>query len=606
MQKQIRSSGKFIAALVLSLGLNHSLQADAVVNQPTDAALRSAVASGGNITFSIDGAITLNSAIVINQNTTIDATSRSITINGAAATRLFEVSSGVQAKFISLNLVNGKFQPPAAPSGAPSTNAYGAAIFNQLGQVVLLNCVVSNNLALGGGFQSVRTGWPHGSALGGALYSQGGFVSATNCLFISNKAQGGTSSGSFTGEHGGHAMGGAITMDGGTIVLEDCRFDLNSAFAGPGSRPGVGGVAYGGAIFLTNQIAADISNSQIVSNTARGGGSALSSTGIAEGGALWNNGPLELSETIAIGNLAKGVNAVSHGGAIYNSGNLNGSRIALANNTALGGDGISVAGVTTDGFSGMGAGIFNTGALSITNSTFLKNVAMGGAGTSKKTGGAFGAGIQNSNGQVSLEYCTFAYNSTIAGTYGTSLGETKGTDLYFTNGTVNAHATIFASIANGAVFGTITDQGYNMAADNSAAFTSSTSLNLADPTFGPAAATYVPLAFGSPAINSGDPANFPATDQLGITRPKGSAPDRGAVEFNEIAFAGIVTSTPGTATVWIVNRNEAGYIIQQSTDLITWTEAARTNSTTGDPIEFNLPASQAGGTATFWRVISQP
>ncbi len=38
------------------------------------------------------------------------------------------------------------------------------------------------------------------------------------------------------------------------------------------------------------------------------------------------------------------------------------------------------------------------------------------------------------------------------------------------------------------------------------------------------------LLDGSPAIDTANPAAYPATDQRGITRPQGAGPDVGAVE----------------------------------------------------------------------------
>jgi len=101
---------------------------------------------------------------------------------------------------------------------------------------------------------------------------------------------------------------------------------------------------------------------------------------------------------------------------------------------------------------------------------------------------------------------------------------------------VRAHNSIFASVNPDAIsesiFGLVIDDGYNIAIDNSAGFTQPTSLNNTDPKFGVPTATYIPLTAQSPAIDSADPSNFPAIDQIWTPRPAGRGPDRGAIEFH--------------------------------------------------------------------------
>ena len=52
------------------------------------------------------------------------------------------------------------------------------------------------------------------------------------------------------------------------------------------------------------------------------------------------------------------------------------------------------------------------------------------------------------------------------------------------------------------------------------------SLGLVDPAHGD-----LRTGPGSPAIDAGDPASFPATDVTGAPRPRGRAPDAGAYEI---------------------------------------------------------------------------
>jgi hypothetical protein len=257
----------------------------------------------------------------------------------------------------------------------------------------------------------------------------------------------------------------------------------------------------------------------------------------------------------------------------------------------------------------MGGGLFNSGTAAITNVTFLDNLALGGEGVSSfgqiHSGDAFGGGVYTEAGQIAFSFCTFASNKTAFGKYGLP-GEAKGSDLYIKSGEASSGGSVFGSTTNGSVFGTVTDGGFNLIVDNSAAFSTATSLSFIDPKFGPAMETYIPLGPGSPALNSADPVNFPTTDQLGTTRPKGSGPDRGAIEFNGFWLEGLTVLSSDTVRVTVANQSGAAYIVQQSTDLNSWTEAARSNTTTTEPQQFTLPISPNGGTASFWRVISQP
>jgi hypothetical protein len=58
-----------------------------------------------------------------------------------------------------------------------------------------------------------------------------------------------------------------------------------------------------------------------------------------------------------------------------------------------------------------------------------------------------------------------------------------------------------------------------------------TDQNVADLGFVDAAAFDLRLLTTSPAIDAGDPANFPATDIFGTPRPLGLGPDAGAHEL---------------------------------------------------------------------------
>ena len=74
-----------------------------------------------------------------------------------------------------------------------------------------------------------------------------------------------------------------------------------------------------------------------------------------------------------------------------------------------------------------------------------------------------------------------------------------------------------------------------LATGSSTRVTSTTDTVVADALLGPLADNGGPtlthaLLAGSPAIDAGDPATAPATDQRGVVRPQGAAPDAGAYE----------------------------------------------------------------------------
>jgi hypothetical protein len=55
---------------------------------------------------------------------------------------------------------------------------------------------------------------------------------------------------------------------------------------------------------------------------------------------------------------------------------------------------------------------------------------------------------------------------------------------------------------------------------------------------------------GSPAIDAADPTTFPGTDQRGVTRPQGAAPDIGAYEF--VAVVPVPTLTERGMIIFMV------------------------------------------------------
>ena len=100
------------------------------------------------------------------------------------------------------------------------------------------------------------------------------------------------------------------------------------------------------------------------------------------------------------------------GGAIWSDGTLTVTDSTFSGNRATGG-----AGVTTGvgGGDGDGGAIFNEGAVTVTNSTFSANQATGGVGDGAAGGDAAGGAILNQVGTATVINSTFSANLAIGG-----------------------------------------------------------------------------------------------------------------------------------------------------------------------------------------------
>ncbi len=308
---------------------------------------------------------------------------------------------------------------------------------------------------------------------------------------------------------------------------------------------GDGGGGDGGGVFNAGTLT--VSASILSGNVAQLGG------GIGNG----SGGTLTVSDSILTGN--SGAATSGPGGAISNFGVLTVIDSTISGNSSLGGNGggaifsfgtATVSGSTISGNSaaGSGGGIYNQGALSVVNSTFAGNAA-----------GGNGGAILNFTGTVTLLNVTIAGNAA-----GSQFGDGGG--IY------NALASL--SLANSIVAGNtdaggqapdcavaVTSQGHNLIGDTTGCTVdgdATGNITGRDPLLGPLAdnggltRTHALLA-GSPAIDAGDNATCPATDQRGVRRPIDgdgdgvAACDIGAFEAAAVAGAPTATIT-ATAT----------------------------------------------------------
>jgi hypothetical protein len=162
-----------------------------------------------------------------------------------------------------------------------------------------------------------------------------------------------------------------------------------------------------------------------LANLTLQGGLASSVRGSGEGGAIYNQGTLDLNGVTVQNNIAQGGNA--YGGGICSDGTLTlegGTKVL--NNQAVGGQGGGYAfhGVPLVGYAGgsaYGGGVCVLGGTAtLSNSTVSANTAQGGAGgfgneSNGAGGNAYGGGVAVLGGTVTLTGDTLSRNSALGG-----------------------------------------------------------------------------------------------------------------------------------------------------------------------------------------------
>ena len=305
---------------------------------------------------------------------------------------------------------------------------------------------------------------------------------------------------------------GNVTGEGGGILNDAVLTLTDTTVSGNTSDDRGGGISnwdFDSTLTLTN--------STISGNTAS-----------SEGGGIFNyNGTLTLTNSTISDNTA-----TLNGGGIM-SGAAVGSVLTLTDTTVSGN-------TSTTAWAG---GIFNNGTMTLTGSTISGNSDSLGVGGITQQGtatisnttisGNIGRGIYNTAGDGVNSTFT---NVTIASNTGT--GYYHSQTATFTNTIIANNGTDCTGTGNG-VF---TDVGWNLDSDDTCTFTALTDFPGTDPLLGPlqdnggATLTHA-LASNSPAIDTGDNAGCPATDQRGTTRPQDGDDDStatcdiGAYEF---------------------------------------------------------------------------
>jgi hypothetical protein len=186
-------------------------------------------------------------------------------------------------------------------------------------------------------------------------------------------------------------------------------------------------------------------------------------------------------------------------------------------------------------FGGSGGGIFNfnSGTVTLTDCTLSGNSVTFGNGDGFFNSGGSGGGIFNV-GALTLANCTLSGNSADVGG-GIIIAQVAG--LPVAKGT--AIMSLFANSAGGNLVvepgAEFVSLGHNLFTDAPGVTLDPTDLTDTDPLLGPLADNGGPtqtmaLLPGSPAIDAGVAVPGVTTDQRGVSRPQGRAPDIGAFE----------------------------------------------------------------------------
>ncbi|MEJ2266870.1 MAG: CSLREA domain-containing protein [Anaerolineales bacterium] len=279
--------------------------------------------------------------------------------------------------------------------------------------------------------------------------------------------------------------------------------------------------------------------------------SVLRGGGVEEGGGIYSEGVLTLTRVLIDDNESR-----YQGGGIYNadSGALNVFTSTVKQNRVsdLPTSGCMGGGIRNEGSLYMqasavinnsaycGGGIHNMGVLTLTNSTVSGNIA------------AFEGGI-SSEGQATLTNVTVAENE--AGDLPTPGGGIVGTATL-----VN---TIVSNNLGGNCIGSITSAGHNIDSEDTCGFDQESDFVNTDPRLGPlqdngGGTLTQALIYGSPAIDAGDNAICPPTDQRGVTRPQGAGCDIGAFEVEVFSLYFPFVAKSSLAEVVVAGQGESG------------------------------------------------
>jgi hypothetical protein len=364
--------------------------------------------------------------------------------------------------------------------------------------------------------------------------------------------------------------GGGVYVRFTPLVMKNVNISGNTANSG------------GGLYIDTSNAMLD--NVTISHNTAKISDDPSLEFDAGDGGGIFNNGQLYMSNSTISENIAgEGSGFGSDGGGIYNRATAKLTNVDILWNSVPNGSGGGINNV------GSSTGSAN---LVLVNDTLGNNHATHGGGLSNDgaqaniTGTTInnnnsaiaGGGILNTNsGTVSLINSTISGN--IGGNEGGGIASNQGSTLNMTNATLAANqathtgglvyesgpiylVNVLLDGNSGGNCGSVPLGGsYNISSDASCSFIGEFNNNGVTPRIGPLQDNGGPtlthaLLTGSPAIDAGTSWLAPNIDQRGLTRPRDgnndgvAGYDIGAVEYGIMPASGeavsvLVTATPG-------------------------------------------------------------
>lgn len=465
-----------------------------------------------------------------------------LTLNNLIVTNGQGVDGGGIATFGStLNLVNSQI------TGNSASNNGGGIYLGSSSTIVLDGGTVDQNTAVGGGGGIYN--------IEGTLIQTGGvikdnFAGAGGGVYVNLPAASFILNGGLVQQNSSTALefgGGGVYVAQGTVTINGGQILNNDGVRGGGIQSANGKIflngglisqnqaQFGGGVYLTfpgallTQSGGEISQNSSVSSDFGGGGvygfqgnmmltgglirqntAVFDGGGInirfgnltVTGGSIVNNqagnqggGIYADQSMLSIGNLQLGENLALTGGGLYlrSSATLTMTQTAVYSNTA-----------TLNG-----GGLVLNGNAQLTNATISSNQAQNNGG-----------GIWSTAGNATLENITLSQNSAVNGGGLFKNGESP----------MSLHNSLLAgNVASTGpnCSGSFTSNGYNLI-QNGASCTLSGTLtgNILgqNPLLEPLSLNYgttfiYPLNVASPAIDTGDPLDCPATDQHGQTRP---------------------------------------------------------------------------------------
>jgi len=130
---------------------------------------------------SCDGTIPLTRTLTVDKDTMLDASGHQVTISGQQSNRVFHVKAGVKFTLLSVTVADGKSDK-------------GGGLFNEGGEVIVLNCAFLGNVARGA------------DAAGGAVLNSANQTSVVTLVNTILAASSGAGNASGTLTDGGHNL----------------------------------------------------------------------------------------------------------------------------------------------------------------------------------------------------------------------------------------------------------------------------------------------------------------------------------------------------------------------------------------------------------------